>query len=247
MEIDFDLIVELQRLDSEIHNASLVLEGIPRLVQDVDAKIEATTKLVADAKDKMAQNQKKRRNLENEVKDLKIQIGKYKRQLNEVKTNKEYTALVHEIEETQRKVDSLEEGIIAEMLAADDVEEEIKAALHKQSAEEDVLKQEKLVLGEKMRETEARHAALVKEREALLTRIPREQFRLYETIFQKKGGTALSPVTGEFCAMCHMRVRPQMLNEVRDKTKVILCENCGRILYCPPKPEPVKAGPQAGK
>ncbi|MBN2264946.1 MAG: hypothetical protein JW775_03940 [Candidatus Aminicenantes bacterium] len=243
--MDFDLIVELQRLDTEIHNASLVLEGIPRLIKDVEAKIEATTKLVAEAKSKMAQNQKKRRELEIEVKDLKTQIGKYKRQLNEVKTNKEYTALLHEIEETQHKVDTLEEGIIAEMLAADDVEEEIKAALHKQSVEEEALAKEKLVLGDKMKETEAKHAALVKEREALVPKIPREQQRLYETIFQKKGGTALSPVTGEFCAMCHMRVRPQMLNEIRDKTSVILCENCGRILYCPPKPEPVKAGPGA--
>jgi len=239
------LIIELQRLDSDIHNATLVLEGIPRLVQDVDTRIEATTKLVADAKDKMAANQKKRRDLESEVKDLKVQIGKYKRQLNEVKTNKEYTALLHEIEQTQQKVDGLEESIIAEMLAADDVEEEIKAALHKQAQEEDVLKKERLVLEDKMRESEIRLAALNKEREALLPRVPREQMKLYEAIFQKKGGTALSPVTGDFCAMCHMRVRPQMLNEIRDKSSVILCENCGRILYLPAKPEPVKPGPEA--
>jgi len=45
--------------------------------------------------------------------------------------------------------------------------------------------------------------------------------------------------------MCHMRVRPQMLNEIRDKTKVILCEACGRILYCTAKPEPVKTEPPA--
>jgi predicted nucleic acid-binding Zn-ribbon protein len=247
VEIDFDLIIELQRLDTEIHNAALVLEGIPRLVQDVDKRIQATTKLVADAKDKMSHNQKKRRDLENEVKDCKVQIGKYKRQLNEVKTNKEYTALLHEIEESQHKVDTLEETIIAEMLAADDVEEDIKAALHRQGQEEDVLKKEKLVLDEKMKETEARFAALNKEREALLPRIPREQMKLYEAIFQKKGGTALSPVTGDFCAMCHMRVRPQMLNEIRDKVKVILCENCGRILYWTAKPEPVKPGPEAAE
>jgi hypothetical protein len=247
VDIDFDLIIELQRLDTEIHDASLVLEGIPRLAQDVDKRIQATTKLVADSKDKMAQNQKKRRDLENEVKDLKGQIGKYKRQLNEVKTNKEYTALLHEIEETQHKVDTLEETIIAEMLAADDVEEEIKAALHKQSQEEEILKKEKVVLDEKLKETEARFAALNKERDALLPRIPREQLSLYEAIFQKKGGTALSPVTGDFCAMCHMRVRPQMLNEIRDKAKVILCEACGRILYWTAKPEPVKPGPEAAE
>ena len=247
MEIDFDLIIELQRLDAELHNAALVLEGIPRLVQDVDKRIQATTKLVADAKDKMSQNQKRRRDLENEVKDLKVQIGKYKRQLNEVKTNKEYTSLLHEIEEGQHKVDTLEETIIAEMLAADDVEEEIKAALHRQGQEEEVLKKEKIVLDEKMKETEARHAALTKEREALFPRIPREQMKLYEALFQKKGGTALSPVTGDFCAMCHMRVRPQMLNEIRDKTKVILCENCGRILYWPAKAEGRTEGTAEGK
>jgi uncharacterized protein len=247
VDIDYDLIIELQRIDAELRDASLVLEGIPRLVQDVDKRIQATTKLVADAKDKMAQNQKKRRDLENDVKDLKGQIGKYKRQLNEVKTNKEYTALLHEIEETQHKVDALEEGIIAEMLAADDVEEEIKAALHRQGAEEEVLKKEKVVLDEKLKETEARFAALSRDREALLPRIPREQLRLYEAISQKKGGTALSPVTGDFCAMCHMRVRPQMLNEIRDKTKVILCEACGRILYMTAKPEPVKTEPTAGE
>src|SRR5512136_173694 len=185
--IDFDLIIELQRLDTELHNASLVLEGIPRLAQDVEKRIQATTKLVGDAKDKLAQNQKKRRDLENEVRDMKVQIGKYKRQLNEVKTNKEYTALLHEIEEDQHKIDTLEEAIIAEMLAADDVEEEIKAALHRQGQEEDVLKKEKLVLDEKMKETEAKFAALNKEREALLPRIPREQLKLYESIFQKKG------------------------------------------------------------
>jgi len=247
VDIDFDLIIELQRLDTEIHNASLVLEGIPRLAQDVDHKIQSTTKLVADAKDKMSQNQKKRRDLENEVKDLKVQIGKYKRQLNEVKTNKEYTALLHEIEESQRRVDTIEEAIIAEMLAADDVEEEIKAALHRQGQEEEVLKKEKSVLNEKLKETEARFNALGKEREALLPRIPREQMKLYEAIFQKKGGTALSAVTGDFCAMCHMRVRPQMLNEIRDRAKVILCEACGRILYWTAKPEPVKPGPEAAE
>jgi predicted nucleic acid-binding Zn-ribbon protein len=247
VDIDFDLIIQLQQLDSEIRNAALVIEGIPRLAQDVDKRIQATTKLVADAKDKMAQNQKKRRDLENEVKDMKVQIGKYKRQLNEVKTNKEYTSLLHEIEETQHKIDTLEEAIIAEMLAADDVEEEIKAALHRQSQEEDSLKKEKVVLDEKLKETEARFAALNKDREALLPRIPREQVKLYEAISQKKGGTALSPVTGDFCAMCHMRVRPQMINEIRDKVKVILCENCGRILYWTAKPEPVKSEPPAAE
>ena len=37
------------------------------------------------------------------------------------------------------------------------------------------------------------------------------------SIFNKKNGSALSPVKGDFCAICHMRIRPQMLNEIRDR------------------------------
>ena len=242
MDIDFNNIIQLQTLDSEIQAATLVLEGMPRLIQDIDKKIQAGSKSVAEAKDRMAQNQKKRRDQETEVKDAKSQIGKYKRQLSEVKTNKEYTSFLREIEEFQRKVDAVEEAIIAEMLAADDIEEEIKAAVLKQGQEEEDLRREKQALDEKAAEMEAKRTKLFEERQALLPRIPPDQMRLYESIFLKKGGTALSPVKDDFCAMCHMRIRPQMLNEIRDEIKIIVCENCGRILYWPPdKPEPPKS------
>ena len=240
MDIDFDLIIQLQHLDSDIHASALVLESIPHLVQDVDKRIQAGSTAVAEAKDRMAQNQKRRRDLETEVKDLKAQIGKYKRQLNEVKTNKEYTSFLKEIEETQHKVDGLEEAIIAEMLAADDVEEEIRTATHKQGQEEEILHKERQALDEKAREMEKKKARLLEERDALLPRVSPEQLRLYEAIFLKKGGIAISPVKDDFCAKCHMRIRPQMLNEIHERVKIILCENCGRILYWPTKPEPAK-------
>ena len=240
MDIDFDLIIQLQHLDSDIHASALVLESIPHLVQDVDKRIQAGSTAVAEAKDRMAQNQKRRRDLETEVKDLKAQIGKYKRQLNEVKTNKEYTSFLKEIEETQHKVDGLEEAIIAEMLAADDVEEEIRTATHKQGQEEEFLHKERQALDEKAREMEKKKARLLEERDALLPRVSPEQLRLYEAIFLKKGGIAISPVKDDFCAKCHMRIRPQMLNEIHERVKIILCENCGRILYWPTKPEPAK-------
>jgi predicted nucleic acid-binding Zn-ribbon protein len=240
VDIDFDLIIQLQHLDSEIHATSLVIESIPKLIQDIDKRIQAGSKAVAEAKDKMAQNQKKRRDFETEVKEVKAQIGKYKRQLNEVKTNKEYTSFLKEIEEAQHKVDGLEEAIIAEMLAADDVEEEIKTATLKQGHDEASLRKERQALDEKAAESEGKKARFLRDRDALLPRIPPEQLRLYEAIFLKKGGVALSPVKDDFCAMCHMRIRPQMLNEIRDKAKITMCENCGRILYLPAKPEPPK-------
>jgi predicted nucleic acid-binding Zn-ribbon protein len=237
VEFDFEKLIQLQEIDSEIRQTTLFLESIAPLIQDIDKRIAASGQAASSAKDKMSRSQKKRRELEAEVKDLKVQIGKYKRQTNEVKTNKEYSALLKEIEESEKKVDGLEEAFISEMLLEDDIQKEIRAADQKFAAAQQKLTREKERIFQKKREVEEKASLLSGRREALLAQLPREQVNLYLRIFRNKGGIALSPVTDDFCSMCHMRVRPQVLNELKEAKKLILCENCGRVLYYKPKPE----------
>jgi uncharacterized protein len=231
VEIDFERLIQLQQLDMEIRELNLFLEGIPPQTEDIDKKIEESALLSAAAKDRMAGSQKKRRELESEVKDIKSQIGKYKRQLNEVKTNKEYTSLLKEIEESEKRVDRLEEAFISEMLLEDDIQKEIKTAGQKHTETLASLTLEKEALFRKKKEAEEKVRALGQRKEELLPQIPPEQVNLYLQISHKKGGTALSPVTDDFCSLCHVRVRPQVLNELLSVRKLILCENCGRILF----------------
>lgn len=231
MEVEFEKLIQLQRIDLEIKQIALFLKNTPPLIEEIDKKIEQCSQVAASAQGKMTGSQKKRRELEAEVKDIKDHIAKYKRQLNEVKTNKEYTSLLKEIEESQKKVDSLEEEVITEMLLADDIQKEIKEANQKFAEAQKKFSQEKEAIFLKKKEMEEKAAKLNQEKEALLPQIPPEQVSLYLKIFRKKGGMALSPVKDDFCFMCHMRIRPQVLNELRDTRKLILCENCGRILY----------------
>jgi len=221
VEIDFEKLIRLQEIDSEIHKAGLFLESIPPLIESIDKKIAESTELAAAAKDKMVRSQKKRRELEAEMKDLKTQIGKYKRQTNEVKTNKEYAALLKEIEDSERKVDSLEEAFISEMLLEDDIQKEIRAANQKLAEAQDKLTREKEQVFLKKQEAEANVAFLESQKESLLPQLPKEQVSLYRRLLANKGGSALSPVTDDYCSICHMRVRPQVLNELKEAKKVI--------------------------
>lgn len=240
MDIDFEKLIQLQGLDSDIREAQALLEGIPSQIEAIDQKITAGSQSVAAAKDRLAANQKKRRELESEVKDIKARIAKHKSQQSLVKNNKEYGALVKEIDDDQRRIDSLEESILQEMLQADDVEAEIKTALGLQAKDKIVLEKEKDDLARNRAEAAGRVQALEKEKEGLLPQIPSEQKALYQRIFRKKGGIALSPILDDFCALCHMRIRPQMLNELLEKDKLLICENCGRILYSGKKVEPAE-------
>jgi predicted nucleic acid-binding Zn-ribbon protein len=231
VDIDFDNLIKLQNLDEEIRKTSLLLEKIPAQLKDIDANIEAQFQIVDKAKDKLAQNQKRRRDLEADVQDIKAQIGKYKHQQSGVKTNKEYSALLKEIEEAQSKIDKKEEEIISEMLAADEIGEEIQKATAKADEAKEKLTHDKALLNAKNQELEGEKNRLLQEREDIIPQIPKDQHNLYQKIFKKMFGIVMSPVTDDFCSLCQIRIRPQMLNELIAANQIILCENCGRILY----------------
>jgi predicted nucleic acid-binding Zn-ribbon protein len=237
VEIAFDRLIKLQHVDTEINVTNSFLEAIPARIEAIDQSIKETAEIVAQAKEKLAANQKKRRELEGEVKILKEQAAKFRRQLNDVKTNKEYSALLKEIDDSQHKVDAIEETILAEMIAADDIEREIKSAQQRQTAEEGRLKKEREAIQAEQKELEAKKDALFKEREAILPGIPPEQVKLYLRIVKKMGGVAMSPVTDDFCSICQMRVRPQMLDDLMAMKEIMTCEACGRILYWVKPPE----------
>lgn len=231
MDVDFENLINLQRLETEIRRLSVLLDDIPTQIAEINQTINDSSQIVEKAKENFALNQKKRKGLEDEVNDIKEKISKYKIQLNEVKTNREYTSLLKEIEEAQQKIDQLEEEIISLMLSSDDIEKEIKESIEKHRQEEARLSEEKVTINQKKQELEKEVKELTQEKEKLLSKIPPSQSKLYNDLLRNKNGIALSPVKDEFCSMCHMRVRPQVLNELRLEKEIIFCENCGRILY----------------
>jgi predicted nucleic acid-binding Zn-ribbon protein len=239
VDVDFEKLIELQRLDTEIRKVQSLLDSIPSQVEAIDRQVETSAQTLSQARDILAHNQKRRRELEGEVKDIKSQVSKYKLQLNQVKTNREYQSLLKEIDDNQQKIDRLEEEIIGELLQADEIEIDIRSAVEKDNREKASLHQEKETLALEKSRLEEELKQLFKAKQELLPLIPPDQAVLYLRIFDKKGGIALSPVTDDFCTLCHMRIRPQMLSELVEKNQLLLCENCGRILYgIKEKPEP---------
>ena len=75
---------------------------------------------VAAAKEQQAANQASRRALEKDIAAIKTRLSRYKDQLMEVKTNREYTAMQHEIETAQGEVKRLEDQMLELMLESDE-------------------------------------------------------------------------------------------------------------------------------
>ncbi len=231
MDIQFKHLIRLQELDSEINKITLFLKQVPKRIQEIDNKIDQSKSLVTQAKEKLNQNQKNRRILEAKTQDAESKIKKLQSQLNDVRTNKEYSALLREIDEAKFAKEKSEELIITEMLNADEIEMEIQEAEAQAKESETRLSNDKNVIREEKQKMETRHMELLEEKNELQPKIPPEQLGLYLTIYEKNNGVALSPVTDDFCSICQIRIRPQIINELIAGDKIILCENCGRILY----------------
>ena len=115
MNSDLQHLIRLQQLDLEIEAARRRIADIPNVQQALDARLASQRDQVAAAKQAVAGNQAARREIEKEVAALQSRLSKYKDQLMEVKTNKEYQAMQKEIATAEEGVRSHEDRILERM------------------------------------------------------------------------------------------------------------------------------------
>jgi predicted nucleic acid-binding Zn-ribbon protein len=72
---------------------------------------------------------------------------------------------------------------------------------------------------------------MAKERAELLGSLNAQLLTLFEMIARKRNGIAVAEARDGVCTICHVRLRPQVFNEVRRNDSILQCDHCNRILY----------------
>ena len=228
---NLDVLKKAQQLDSEIHHAHILLGELPSERARLKSELELEKTRLNELEKSLRDIQLKLKDKELELSQKEMQIKKLDGQLSQVKTNKEYAALQQEIASLKADNSLLEEGIIHVLDEVDAAKEEVLkekekfAAIAKsfQDRDSEMTGQEKALQG--------RLTDLKKQREEAVTQLPPELGELYSRIALKKQGLALAVVSGDVCAACQMKLRPQLINEIRLGEQIIVCENCSRILF----------------
>ena len=82
-------------------------------------------------------------------------------------------------------------------------------------------------------------------RQQLAAEIDRHTLAIFETTARGRKGIAVSEARDGMCMICHVRLRPQVFNEVRRNDSIIQCDSCRRILYFVDNAPAPSAVPQA--
>jgi len=239
MNPDLEKLIDLHHAESELKRLEAELAEIPRLREALEGRLTRERERLDAARLALETSQKTRKENEAEVQDLEVKRSKYKGQLMEVKTNKEYTAMLHEIETVERTIRSREDTILEEMERDESLTGEVASEEKGFHAVEEASRGEATELdarGARLQDERKRMAA---EREKVAGTIPERPLELYERVAHLRG-TGVAEARDGVCQACHVKMRPQPWVELRQNEQIFQCEACSRILFYDPPPAVVK-------
>ncbi|MBN2319766.1 MAG: hypothetical protein JXR49_11840 [Acidobacteria bacterium] len=214
-------IASLQKQSSQIPNKTQILENELARIRDEHDREVARSKDLAN----------QRRHLEGEVDMLQTKLSRLKDQLMIVKTNKEYTAMLHEIQTAEDQIRREEDKILDIMEETENMDQLLKKAeqeMLKKSAE---IQEEIRKTTESAPKLESELARLQEEKNRVEATIGDELLARYRRIAKACKGVALAEAKDELCSACHVRIRPQMYAELLQTENIYACDSCSRILF----------------
>jgi uncharacterized protein len=231
-------LLALQQRDLELDKYRTELATIPAKISELKSKIQANKSALEAAKKELMQLQllKKQKDLDLEAQEAAIR--KHSNELNAVKSNDAYKALLGEIDKAKKDKSGLEDEILQIM---EQMDQATKVWKEKESSAKGIEADFQRQIGElesQQNSVAEKISAKEAERGSSSSSLPRALTEQYDRLRNNKRSNAVVPLRNEQCAGCHMSVSQNLINEVRRGLKLMTCETCSRIVYLEEVPAP---------
>jgi uncharacterized protein len=225
------LLIKLQKIDQDIRTLNTKKQTLPEKARKLEQDFQARKEQMEEERTGLEGLNKLHKEKESELKQGQEKLRKAKERLQEVKTNKEYQAMLTEIEALEKGNGRIEE----EILVLYDRIDEKKGSL--KNHEKDFAQYR----GDSEAERKSIDAALAsidgelvdqkKKFDALAPGLEPDLRRRYEMIKGRRNGIAVVSARSAVCSGCNINLPPQLYNELQRSEELICCPNCNRILY----------------
>ncbi len=231
-----DRLFLLQEVLIEVHQKTEKRGRTPEHLAHIEAAYRDARHQREETERGLESAAERKRVLESEILDLNEKLKKYQGQLQTVKTNREYGALLNELDVVKRDVRSREDEILS-------LEEAVSVASAELERRNEAFPVEEAGYEEQMKEWRAEQAALTDEiakaeakAKALREELDGRLLSTFDRLSRVRAGIAVAKVDmvgtqTAACSVCHVRLRPQLLSDLRLGRETVTCESCKRILY----------------
>lgn len=231
MYIDLAALLKLQDIDYHLGELERskeylpdMMENLAREISEAKRKVEETSHVVSDLKVKQKHH-------EMEVKSAEADLAKYQQMMMSIKTNKEYDALVAQIDAIKAAISSNEAALVETMERLELLEKELVGYREKESQIVETNSKQLQILQEKIDSIGAKVSDKEADRQQVVSSIPKPTLSTYERVRRGKGGRAVVAVKRRACGSCFKALTPKKIQEIKRADRITTCDNCGCMLY----------------
>jgi uncharacterized protein len=224
-------LLALQKIESKLDEYKILKGELPMEVSDLEDEITGLHARQTRVEEEINGIQEFMNQKKQIIKDSDALVKKYEKQSENVKNSREFEAINKEIEMQQLEVKLAEKHIKD---ANEEVGEKVvllERAKKNIAAKDGVLKNKKDELDKIIGTTEKEEKHFGKLADEAREKVEPRLLNSYDRIRKNyRNGLAVVPVLRDACGGCFYAIPPQRQSEIRQHKKIIVCENCGRIL-----------------
>ena len=226
-----EMLAQIQEKDRKLEGLrQQIMEG-PKRIQENEQELDRLLQRLEKEKGRIEETNKLQRQFEGEVEDGFERIKKSKARLLTIKNNKEYQAVLKEIDETEKAIKDKEDKILGIMEEREQLQQTLDEKAKDLSAIRDRVGKEVKSIQAEVDHARQRLSEEEKEREGVAKVVDSGILAKYENLRIARGGIAVSEVLNATCSGCNMNIPPQMYNELQRRDALRFCPNCERIIY----------------
>jgi len=234
-------IVRLQSALDALRRAEKQLSGVPEWMEELHTQHSARLAEISAVGEAAETAAHDRRRAEAAIQDASEKLKHYQQQISLVRTQREYSALLQEIDTVKGSIKGLEEQALAGMEGYEQAQKKLteeRAAF----ADLDARYQQALSQWQSERPGVEQQAQTLRAEVAQLrAELPRPTLTNFERVYERRNGDAVAPLKKStapggpiyHCGGCNYRVRLQVVGEIKNKGSLVQCDGCRRFLYVP--------------
>ena len=224
-------LVRLQKIDSKLDEIQVLKGELPIEVKDLEDEIEGLHARQTRVEEEINGIQEFIEQKKEGIKVAQALIKKYEKQSDNVKNNREFEAINKETEMQQLEEKLCEKHIKDATEEIADKARQLELAKKAVATKEGNLSGKKSELEKIIKETEKEETHYNKGAAAARSHVDERLLTSYDRIRKNyRNGLAVVPVERDSCGGCFHAIPPQKQSEIKLRKKIMVCENCGRIL-----------------
>ena len=227
------LLTALQKLDDRLRSLRREQQALPLQLEASERAHHEACEELKSVQAEIDRNERRQHDLDLELQSTQDALDKIQHKLREVKTNKEYSAVLAEINAGKRQMVCTEDQLLQLMEQAEQKRQAKRLQEQRVQAAHDALQDQGHAVERALEVLNQEILAEREKRRQTAVGLDTGLLEIYERLAEQHDGSVVVHLNDGVCGGCHLKVQPQLVSEIRLQESLNTCPHCRLILLWP--------------